>query len=1105
MKFDICHYERHAHRRGSIIVLVVAVLALLAIIGTVYIVSARTERGTAREMQASYNMDLAEQSLVHNIAQVISESSYDADGIPGGYASGAGHPFGTTAARRWTIGERDWNNPGTTSYNPLYRDQPWLVNDLYMQPTATSEDASFLTYFPYDPTTGQYSVSLLYNGQPSSLVPTATDLYVATLHGNVVNCISGYSSTNQGAYPDGISPTGIKYPVDPSVPSVPFADSYLNMLPYSEASGVRYRIAQRIIDTSRMANLNVGFAGNASPDALGTYLSSYPLGNPNIMVTGDSAASLEGGAAGRSPAANAPNVWTFQSLRLDFPSLNVFPFDVADELELRAYGNIGTTFTPRPALLMPNTLGNAKPGVLGNPNREFYTGYSKSRQLRPLLDPANAYTLGTIAIWPPSPAPVSVNPDLQAYLIASDPQKAADTLATTASNIATAMEISGFDASGNPLGYSHQEACAFAANYMTFRLNNWTNRTVGPVNVWSLITVASPTATTWNGGPSFIDNSGIVVHVPGGTGYKYVGATDLRAETTSVANKVYLGFAAQPFINELGATIVTAADPVTGALTSTVTDSAIELFNPFGQALDLQDYEISVNGGTPIDLGKFAGTKYIPARGYFVLSQSAAMDLLVSGANNQHDIESSFQLNVAGGSIVLLRKYSDRADASVAGAIDKYNYPKFEAAAAAGTENRYLRRANDSAALAPATPNPWYAAIHDPPVAELVRVDTGAGTEKMTLGDINPAGTTAPDVLPPTSFPLFDQYIDSPVAQQGAPLANIQAFNVIPRICNELDASANPALPAVTTPTVDHGLLSSQFFNKILVPDPAVANTDHPVEASVHFDFRAAPWIYQPHAVPAGWPAGLPADCPAPPGAPVKGGDIRAVLLLDSIAFIDRVSDSTIPNRDSTGALSKLAIPGQINVNTASGQVLAGLPGLSTQPNLVKAILAYRWRSASDGSDSRIPVTAPPYDFRDPVKYPGYGIRSLAELQFALTADTATSAQSILNRDAVWASIYNLCTVRSDTFIVYGYVEAVRQNPNHVGTLTAADWYVTDPAKITDDLNFANGSILLQRVARRRFVALIDSSNGNVRRYVNGSPNPLFAPPKIVAIKELPN
>src|SRR5687767_6454228 len=75
------------HRRGTILVLVVAVLALLAVIGTVYVVAARTDRATSRAMNESLNLKLARDAFMEQVTQVIGNAMIDTNGKVGGYTA----------------------------------------------------------------------------------------------------------------------------------------------------------------------------------------------------------------------------------------------------------------------------------------------------------------------------------------------------------------------------------------------------------------------------------------------------------------------------------------------------------------------------------------------------------------------------------------------------------------------------------------------------------------------------------------------------------------------------------------------------------------------------------------------------------------------------------------------------------------------------------------------------------------------------------------------------------------------------------------------------------------------------------------------------------
>jgi hypothetical protein len=273
------------------------------------------------------------------------------------------------------------------------------------------------------------------------------------------------------------------------------------------------------------------------------------------------------------------------------------------------------------------------------------------------------------------------------------------------------------------------------------------------------------------------------------------------------------------------------------------------------------------------------------------------------------------------------------------------------------------------------------------------------------------------------------------------------------------------------------------------------------------------------------------------------------VKLMRYLAFTDRLSnygvdlgDNTTFKTLSTGGgpltlydqgMSKLRMAGKINVNTASPEVLATIPVLRANPQLIGVIMAYRWRTNT--ADVRIPPAyqyTPAIDF-SPVaangaqvnnltgaEVPGYGIRSLHELLIpiwayqlakATTAGTTYLAAfpTMADRDVMWGDLYNALTVRSDTFVVYAYLEAVRQNPKYAGPFdNKFVWYGTGPAVVTDNPDDAARPLL--RVARKRWVAIVDRSECNYSRYlpfpVMGMPmlDPRFSDARIVAEKDLP-
>ncbi len=191
-------------------------------------------------------------------------------------------------------------------------------------------------------------------------------------------------------------------------------------------------------------------------------------------------------------------------------------------------------------------------------------------------------------------------------------------------------------------------------------------------------------------------------------------------------------------------------------------------------------------------------------------------------------------------------------------------------------------------------------------------------------------------------------------------------------------------------------------------------------------------------------------------------------------------------------------------MNTASGDVLRALPGIQQTATiygdpaypdkLVANILAYRDRSASSTKSYNAQLNS--VDFSSTTTYPGKGIHTLSELLTAVDAlavKAGHTASSLDTRDQLWASIYNLCTVRSDTFAVYGYLEAVKANPVS-GHNNGSNWYGT----ASDDPHAAS-NIPNIRLARRRWIAIVDRSYGNY-----GRTDATFTLPRVVAIKNLP-
>jgi hypothetical protein len=1104
-------FRRSNGRRGSVIVLVVAVLALLAVIGTVYIVSARSEKVSAQAGSVAVNMDLAQQAVNDVAVNAIGEAMFDAYGVVGGAKGGVGGPFGGFAgvlggaARTHDMAEF---NPNLSDRKAGIRDESWLVTNLYrpgyetgvigatwfndmtMPQTWVTNSATTISPAVFDPSTGGYSIPVYPN-------------------------ISSYPYPVVGMFqvvPDpSVGMPTILLPNGNTGQALP--DAIVQLLPFSDASGVRYRFGIRIIDTNRMANLNVGMTypwAAITPNGTeynGTFANGYNLASPSIFdgvntpfySTADEMEAI-GGSNGPPPSALPPKrnpvraggltangdplVWSEAILRLDVPQLvSLAPFDLSDELGLRSYGTLGTMSVPRFAGqgLWSNNLGNRPVGSAKSPqynwHRGEYTSYSYSRELRAgsELDPIDPITLnstafvlqddtgnpvgsfpGGVNVWPAYPARIGVGVDVStsAGMTQGD---AANILAATVTNIATAMNRMPTVVSPR---YSRDEAVAFAANYLTYRWADWTQSSclVGGTDIkpWRLIN-----------GPSFIDSQGICVRnqtVMQNYGTLTTADRDLDS---GVPNQTVLGYAAQPFINEI---VIRETTTATG---TTPDDFAVELYNPYNVSLSLDGYKLMVDGAS-YDLSITTKKTCIPARGYFVFAKNGGS--LATSVNEsatlitnsteytgtaKKDDDSSYSIAINSQKIYLLRSYVRRDNTVGYGAVDQIDISGFGTFVyPLGTNTYNICRPNeDTNVNDPYLLTRWKATVG---LASASAPSLGTGS----LGSANPNGAT-------NGIPLYSR--DATFASR-MPFINIADFNNIMRIAHQIDGTTG--LPT------NKNTIPAQLTTIVGAANP---------EGSVHFDFDTDP---------------------------------AAKQMLGSLAMVDRVSDYTInlgDNDPTNRGVSKLRIPGQINVNTAPPEVLATIPFLNANPQYISKILAYRWRTVNDHNiDNRFTPGLrqadgiPAFDYRPGVGPTGYGISSMLELKTLLNPATSTT---LADRDQNWARVYNYLTLRSDTFVVYAYLEAVRLNPRYSGSFTnGLEWYTNNYTQsnvpiigVSDNPNDTTHA--LQIMGRRRWVAIVDRSYANYSRYVpeliNLTPpqnvrDQRFTLPRVVAQKDLP-
>jgi hypothetical protein len=1151
----------HHSTRGSIMVLVVAVLGLLAVIGTVYIVSSRASRNTAAATSVNINLDLARMAVTNQAQQVIGAAMIDSSGAPGGYNATAA-TYGSVAARDFDYPETNVAGTGVTTYNGAMRDEPWLAANLY---NVSGSDFSLLSPQMFDPLSGKYD-----------LPPTTTFAYNAAL----------FTATNQSLTTTVVGDFFAGTAAHPFDPGSAVADGYICLLPFSEATGIRYRYGLRILDTSRMANLNTGAPGDigAYPDTFGTNLTSLALAananatqqqnffcgnnsNPGMLTATPTdmassllnpiTAGLNTGRLGTTATPFSLAGWQATILKIEKTASatnNLGLFDLTDELELRSYGNRGTTYQARVASgttgaktqIWPNTLGVVKNGSLtqeGNVRRANFTTYSFSREIRPYPDPTTAnppfkltYTTANSAptnfttdfgnpslgvtpqpvtmsspanVWPTanrSALPcVAINPTLKPDTATAGQGlgtpsaangNAMYTLAMSGTNIATAIE--------KIAGFSHRDACQFAANYVT---SCWNGMMQDPN-----IPTATATAYYFPAGPSFVDESGICVRtaidlnnsnpptalsiVPIGTNFG--NSSDLNS--TAANGNIYLGYVAQPFISEIVAESISNGMGL-GAASVAVSDSAVELFNPYPVALSMQGYRLTDMSASPpyatdLDLTQDAtGQKlYIPANGYLIITSGTGTPALAPAPSLNVVVakyNATFALSTSGSVALALRRpfYDRNYTANQYAVVDRASY--------AGVDLPNSLFAPSSTATPPAAPI----------ILSIARADISNAGSMSAPSSVPTLGTAAGSL----KINLYDRSaLNIPSLGAPDPILNIADFNRIPRVGDHVYSSIGvlPGPPGIGGPVIADAvpaLLTERITQLGSGADPApnaptassTGTFTQANEAIIYFDFWPNPAMFQ---TTTEYPIAV-----APPTTPVPvdpNCDMRAVVLLNCLATIDRFSDFSIDIGNGNPDITKLRIPGKINVNTASPDVLRALPGIAAQPNpdqLIANILTYRSGVAQTYGPGNTPNNLPPIV----MTYAGRGFHTLGELLVAM--GTGSSA-TIDARDKAWASIYNLCTVRSDTFVVYGYMEAVRQNPNFTSTTfnngshwyTASDdttYYPSTSPTIDDPHN--TGPLI--RVARRRWVAIVDRSFSN---YKAGTAN--FSLPRIVAIKDLP-
>ncbi len=1029
-----------ARRGGTVLILVVGVLALLAVMGTAYLVMSRTERGSGRAVSQAVNLDLAERAVMAQTLEAMWTSNADEDGRPLAFAL----PW--QAGRVYQVGDVVYDQPA--------QGNAWHVFRCNTLDTSGSQPGGNWT--PAGPTgnPGEFRTARLWaygemgvgnQNAYGRTEPRAGVSGYANVSSQDLPWLFGVKNTRSLLSKAGFDPTGggqssatpAYYSIGwKGTPDVAVADPIgaldgeWMLLPFSGASAVRYRFALKIVDTSGRINLNTGNVDSSQTDPTGQYVTTVPIypvsGAPTISLDGGSAlmalhngSGSGGGTAGRWPGGGQMNLATWQAVlwRWEQPgapggSITQF-FDGTDELDLRTYVTRGTGYICRPAALLPGTL------APGRATRDYFTADSGDRDFMPypavssLAAGATTSSLpykvntgsGLASYWP-YPRKICVNTALTTP--GSLTQASAMEIVKATVNLATLMRGAGF---------SESEARSFAANYLSYRLGG------GSGNPYKLAN-----------GPTYIDNTGIhlrgsiVADIP----------SDLGKDTSN-STRMYVGFSAQPFVNEMVAAARSEGDRRRG------NDRRVGLGGGVGQSVQLRDRRKRVEAR---DAGQHRGDgvngepdgertgERVP--GDYERRRNAERGDQrhgVAGAERPGAVAAAVAIAGAGddqrgGGFIRLPDSHDLrggggmgsaaalSDADVRGGDESEHELRVPAEQPVRGQHRQLPvGVGDRDVQHERATNLACGAV----IAGRQEHDGGAGGDRHAGRGTDRRGRDA----------VFQ--IVGPVGGATQPPAgtdgnygfnNIADFNRIMRVTNIYDTTnASNTIPL------------SEALGQA-ASGAGDAQSDCPHDAMIHFDFKMKPLL------------------------PQNDNNIESknARLLDGITFLNR-TDPTYTHQEpcDPGNRYLTRIPGRININTADANVLQALMtlvGLTLSAGTT--LVSYRDRTGNFTSSSA---------------YPGYGFRSVGELLVPLTSTAfmATVPKTFDQRDQVWAMLFNELTVRSDTYVVYGLLQAVQQSGMPTSHNNTTDWY--------------DASNLQQHVvAQRRFIALVDLSYCNYRR-----------------------
>lgn len=345
-------------RKATAIVLVVVLVALLAIIGTSFVIISRIERKAAINQVRSYDMRIALDAVINYIQNTLEEDIWGELEEPQlnqiddqNYQLLLGLPADAYGRHPY----------GIYYYPPFptkVKNEPWDA------PTT----GGTATFYYFDPIEGIWKDRIInVDGDPwlASIDPSGHRTRLFSIR-----------SAEADADGDGIN------------------DSYWEKIPVNAGGGEEYWAAVRIIDTSAMININTAWSWPFNPsDFRGNLISGIML-----YRSGSAGPDLEirGQIPGKSPLPSIEDLEDYQNnyiMKIEKPNWailaakmhNLF-FDLSDELELRSSNDEVRTLLE---YYLPNT-----------DKRTFVTTYSFTRNIR-RLDIDRPYYYGMYRVYNP--------------------------------------------------------------------------------------------------------------------------------------------------------------------------------------------------------------------------------------------------------------------------------------------------------------------------------------------------------------------------------------------------------------------------------------------------------------------------------------------------------------------------------------------------------------------------------------------------------------------------------------------------------------------------------------------------------------------------------